>query len=177
MDEWRKFLSRATVGLRATVPDSLIKQPLTRGHPLTMNGLKATSYTLKPARPDTRHFKAFNSVQIINVVLADDIEMPVSVAKVYSDCYGLPFSTKLPLQIEHIYSPARKTKILSTMKISSMPSTAHILRFPTGYKPVKSALEVTTGGLIDDLLKDVVPTMDNSSKRGANASSAGQRKE
>ncbi len=165
MDDWRKFLSRTTVGLRATVPDSLLKQTLTKGRPLTMNGLRATSYTLQTDRSDARRSKAFNCVQIVNVVLADDVDMPLSVAKVYADCYCLPFSTKLPLQIEHIYSSTRRVNILSTIKISSMPSTANIIRFPAGYKLAKSALEVTTGGLIDDLLKDVVPTMDNSARK------------
>jgi hypothetical protein len=176
MDDWRKFLSRATVGLRATVPESLVKQPLTGGRPLTVEGLKATSYTLRLDRADRRYSKAFNTVQIVNVVLADDVDMPISVAKVYSDCYCLPFSTKLPLQIEHIYSPTRRTKILSTLKINALPSAAKTIRFPIGYKLAKSALEVTTGGLIDDLLKDVVPAMDSSAKRNAPASTAQQKK-
>ena len=170
MDDWRKFLSQATVGLRATVPESLIKQALTEGRSLTMNGLRATSYTLQTDRSDAGRSSAFNCVQTINVVLADEVVMPLSLAKVYSDCYCLPFSTRMPLQIEHVYSPTHKTKILSTIKISSMPSTANMIRFPTGYKRAKSALEVTTGGLINDLLKDVVPTMDNSAKPGTQAS-------
>lgn len=166
MDTWRKRISSATIGLHATVPDSLLKQTWTGG----VKGLKATAYRFFAQRSDGGQTKSFNCAQVVNVVLANDIELPLPVAKISCDCYCLPFTRKLPLEIEHIYNNSKGPgKIVSTFEVSPMPSDAGIICYPVGYKQVKSDLEVATGGMIDDILKEVVPSMGSSaehSKKG-----------
>lgn len=165
MEEWRKWVLKTTMGLSTTVPGSLMKQAWTGGLPLTVDGIRATSYTLKVERSEQVRAKSFRAVQVVKVILADDIDLNSSVAKVYSECYCLPFTTKLPLRIDHIYSPKSRTSVLSTLKASLMPANSDIIRLPVGYKMVKSVLNVTTGGMIEDLLNDVVPLTGTSSEK------------
>lgn len=91
--------------------------------------------------------------------VCEDIQVPPQLADLLSSMYGLPNTMHVPLRLS-VTTAEQGTKMqLDTYRSQSCPIPISYYSMPSGYRPVKSSVEVMadedTKQIIDDMAKDL----------------------
>lgn len=91
--------------------------------------------------------------------VCEDIQVPPQLADLLSSMYGLPNTLNVPLRLS-VTTAEQGTKMqLDTYRSQACPIPISYYSMPSGYRPVKSSVEVMadedTKQIIDDMAKDL----------------------
>lgn len=136
-----------------------------KGSVSNIANLRATQYVMSDAagvqarvaarskKQPSQHLKA------ADYWVCEDIQVPPQLADLLSSMYGLPNTLNVPLRLS-VTTAEQGTKLqLDTYRSQACPIPISYYSMPSGYRPVKSSVEVMadedTKQIIDDMAKDL----------------------
>ncbi|MCC7528500.1 MAG: hypothetical protein IT342_08260 [Candidatus Melainabacteria bacterium] len=136
-----------------------------RGTVSNIANLRATQYVMNDAagvqaRMAARGKKRVQQhLQGADYWVSEEIQVPPQLADLLSAMYGLPNTLNVPLRLS-VTTQEQGTKVqLDTYRSQSCPIPISYYSMPSGYRPVKSSVEVMadedTKQIIDDMSKDL----------------------
>ncbi len=135
-----------------------------KGQVSNIANLRATQYVMNDAAGvQARAARAGHKVQQhlrgADYWVSEDIQVPPQLADLLSSMYGLPNTLNVPLRLTVTTAEQGSKMQLDTYRSQSCPIPISYYSMPSGYRPVKSSVEVMadeeTKQIIDDMSKDL----------------------
>jgi hypothetical protein len=136
-----------------------------RGNVSNIANLRATQYVMNDAAGVQARMAARGKSRVqqhlqgADYWVSEEIQVPPQLADLLSAMYGLPNTLNVPLRLS-VTTQEQGTKVqLDTYRSQSCPIPISYYSMPSGYRPVKSSVEVMadedTKQIIDDMSKDL----------------------
>lgn len=145
---------RTKIAKNGLVPSNITWSKVSTG---TIAGLKASQYKMVNSAPTTNAQSA--KWRAATYWLADEINVPKSLAQLISSACGLPSSDSIPLELNYRNQRGGLETLLSTYHEQTAAIPDSYFSSPVGYKIARSEVEVLVSkenkALIDELANDL----------------------